>query len=211
MDVTRSPHSLVIAAGYGLGAAAYSRLPEQTALIWAGRPMTAFLLPTAAAVTYSLLRRLCIRHPIEDTNIPDGLAAFDAVMLRFVLFLMAVHATVLAGLLGMLQGRPWSREIVPVLLGLTMVAVGNLLPQTRPNRAIGIRTTRTLSDRVKWMQMHRFVGYTLVVLGIVIVVAGIVVPPPLGPAMILAVAPAAAVGIPVLLFWFKRHADGIRS
>jgi hypothetical protein len=27
--------------------------------------------------------------------------------------------------------------------------------------------------------------------------------------MILVAAPAAVLGIPVLLFWFKRHADGI--
>jgi uncharacterized membrane protein len=198
---------LVIVAGYALGAAVYSRLPEHMPL---GRPMVAFLLPTAAAVTYALLRSLCRRHPIDGTNVRDVLATYDAVMLRFISFLIGVHATMLAGLLGLLRGRSWGREIVPVLLGLMMIGVGNLLPRTRPNLAIGIRTVRTLSDRVRWMHTHRVAGYTLVVLGLIVVVAGITVPPPLGTSMILAAGPAAVLGIPLLVFW-HRGRRAVRS
>ena len=71
-------------------------------------------------------------------------------------------------------------------------------------------TSRTLADRAQWVHTHRIAGYAMVVLGFVIVVAALAVPPPVGPAMILVVGPAAALGIPVLLFWFKRHADGVR-
>src|SRR5437773_3497585 len=51
-----------------------------------------------------------------------------------------LHATVLAGLLGMLRGQEWAAQIVPLMLGSTMISVGNLLPRTRPHLAIGIRT-----------------------------------------------------------------------
>ena len=215
MDSTRTPHVLVIVAGYVLGATLYSGLPEQIppswkvsglGTLWLGRPMVAFLLPTAAAVTYALLRGLCIRHPIEGAHSSAVLATYDAVMLRFTVFLVGVHATVLGGLVGILWGRKWAAQIVPVLLGLTMIGIGNLLPRTRPNLAIGIRTSRTLCDRGLWMHTHRIAGYTIVALGFVIVVAGITVPPPVGPAMILLVAPAAVLGIPVLVFCFKKHA-----
>jgi uncharacterized membrane protein len=208
MNGIRSPHLLIVVAGYGMGAAWYSALPDEPPL---ARPMAAFLLPTAAAVTYILLRGLSTRHPIAGANVRETLATYDAVMLRLMLFLIAVHATVLIGLSGLLRGRPWAARIVPVLLGFTMIGIGNLLPRTRPNLAIGIRTSRTLSDRALWVHTHRIAGYTVVALGLVMVAAGIAVPPPLGPKMILVVAPAAALGIPVLLFWFKRHADGIRS
>jgi uncharacterized membrane protein len=208
MSGLRSTQALTVAAGYGLGAALYSALPDEAPL---ARPMAAFLLPTAAAVTCTLLRGLCTRHPIAGANARDTMATYDALMLRFTLFLIGVHATMLVGLVGLLQGRPWAARIVPALLGLTMIGIGNLLPRTRPNLAIGIRTSRTLSDRALWVQTHRIAGYTVVALGIVVFVSGVALPPPMGPAMILVVAPAAALGIPALLFWFKRHADGLRS
>lgn len=208
MASPRSPHALVIAAGYTLGAALYGRLPEQIPPsstvagldILPGRAMVAFLLPTAAAVTYFLLRGLCERHPVDAESSPHALATYDAVMLRFITFLMGVHVIVLVGLLGMLRGMPWAAHLVPALLGLTMIGIGNLLPRTRPNLAIGIRTSRTLSDRTMWMHTHRIAGYLVVGLGGVILVAGIVVPPPLGPAMILLAAPAAVLGISVLVY-----------
>jgi uncharacterized membrane protein len=206
MDAMRSPHALVVIAGYGLGAAFYSALPDEAPL---ARPMAAFLLPTAAAVTYAMLRQLCARHPIDGANAGETLATFDALMLRFLLFLMGVHATVLVGLTGLLRDHHWAARIVPVLLGLAMIGIGNLLPRTRPNLAIGIRTSRTLGDRAQWVHTHRVAGYAVVALGFLVLVAAIALPPPMGPAMILVAAPAALLGIPVLLFWFKRHADGI--
>ena len=206
MRVTRSPHALIVVAGYGLGAALYAALPDEAPL---ARPMAAFLLPTAAAITYGMLRQLCARHPLEGANVEETLATYDALMLRVVLFLMGVHATVLIGLTGLLRDRHWAARIVPVLLGLAMIGIGNLLPRTRPNLAIGIRTSRTLTDRAQWVRTHRIAGYAVVALGFLVLVAAIALPPPMGPAMILVAAPAAVLGIPVLLFWFKRHADGI--
>ena len=142
--------------------------------------MVAFLLPTATAVTDGLLRGLYVRHPLDESESAAVLATYDAIMLRFIVFVMGVHATLLAAVLGMLQGRAWAVQIVPVMLGLTMISVGNLLPRTRPNLAIGIRTPRTLSDRAFWVRTHRMAGYTVVSLGFVIVLAAIAVPPPIG-------------------------------
>jgi len=107
----RLRHLIVIAAGYVLGAVLFSRLAEQIPpswstsghdTVWLGRPMVAFLLPTAALVTFALLRHLCTRHPLERDSSPNFLITYDAIMFRFVLFLMGVHATVLIGLLGLL-------------------------------------------------------------------------------------------------------------
>jgi uncharacterized membrane protein len=208
MDTTRAPHAVMLAAGYGLGAALYTSLPGEAPF---ARPMAAFLLPTAAAVTYTLLRGLCARHPIEGANAAGTLATCDAVMLRVILFLMGVHVTLLAGLLGLLRDRPWGSRIVPLLLGLTMIGIGNLLPRTRPNLAIGIRTSRTLSDRAWWAQTHRIAGYILVALGVVVAAAALTLPKPFGPGMIQLAAPAGLLALPVLLSWSRRHADGIRS
>lgn len=207
--------SLVIFTGYVLGAfALYWGLPEQVppswtvpgrGIFWLGAPMVAFLLPTAAAVTDVLLRGLCVRHPIDEPSSRNALATYDAVMLRFIIFVMGVHATVLLALLGLLSGRTWAAEIVPLMLGFTMMGIGNLLPKTRPNLAIGIRTRVTLSDRALWMRVHRWAGYLMVGCGAVIVLSAIAVPGPVGPGMILLVGPAALAGTGLLIRFSKKH------
>jgi uncharacterized membrane protein len=212
---SRLRHFSVIAVGYILGAALFSRLPEQIPpswtnseqdTIWLGGPMVAFLLPTAALITFVLLRTLGARHPSEINDSTEFLITYDAIMFRLVLFLTGVHATVLVGLLGLLWGREWAARIVPVLLGALLIGTGNLLPRTRPNLAIGIRTSRTLSDRGLWMRTHRIGGYLVVALGLVILLAGIAVPAPVGPRMGRLVEPAALFGIPALVLYSRRKA-----
>ena len=78
----------------------------------------------------------------------------------------------LAELSGVVWIRSWAGRLVIVWLGLFFVAVGNLLPRTRPNLVVGIRTRRTLADRQFWIRLHRLSGYAAVVVGCVIVVSG---------------------------------------
>jgi hypothetical protein len=212
----RWPHRALILAGYAFGVIALAvglpeRMPPSWSLpgwgpLWLGTAMAAFLLPTAAAVTDALLRRLVIRHARGDSPAAGVLTIYDAMMWRFILFVVGVHATVLVGLLGMLRGRPWAAQIVPVMLGVTMIGIGNLLPRIRPNVAVGIRSRRTLSDRGLWARTHRTAGYVVVVCGVVIVASAMAVPRPLGPGMILLVGPGAFVATWLLVRSSVRRA-----
>ena len=214
----RRPLYVVLLAGYALGGAAlYGGLPEQIPplltfpggrAIWAGRVMVAFLLPTAVWITDALLRSLCVRHPVDKSGSANVLSIYDAIMVRFAGFIVVAHAAMLAGLLGVFTNRLWAAQIVSVTLGLAMISIGNLLPRTRPNLAIGIRTARTLSNRALWIRTHRSVGYMLVALGFIIVLSAIAVPPPVGPGMIHAVGPAGIVGAYVLMRYSSRQPHG---
>jgi uncharacterized membrane protein len=216
MRALRSTQSLVIFAGYVAGAVALSwGLPEEIppswtvpgrSTVWLGAPMVAFLLPTAVAVTDLLLRWLSVRHPIDEPGSMNVLAIYDAIMLRFAIFVMGVHGAVLLAMLGLLSGREWAAQIVPLMLGGTMISIGNLLPRTRPNLAIGIRTHRTLSDRALWVRTHRSAGYLMVACGAVIILSAVAVPAPIGPGMILLVGPAALVGTWLLVRFSRTHA-----
>jgi uncharacterized membrane protein len=168
--------------------------------------MVAFLLPTTTAVIDALLRGRCLRHPVDQHDTAEVLLVFDSIMVRVAVFVLGVHTAVLAGLLGLLFGREWAAQIVPLMLGMTLISVGNLLPRTRPNLAIGIRTERTLSDRACWMRTHRHAGYVVVASGVVVVLSALAVPRPIGPGMILLVGPAAVVGTWLLLRLQGRHA-----
>ncbi len=218
MPASKWRTNIVIAAGYALGAAAVrAGLPEQMppsltapglGTFWAGGVLAAFLLPTAVLITDGLLRALCARHPVEAGTARHVVPVYDAIMFRFVAFVIGIHAMVLAALLGLLHGREWANHLVPVMLGLTMISIGNLLPRVRPNLAIGIRTPLTLSDRDVWTRTHRSAGYLIVALGVVIVVSALAVPPPIGPGMILLAGPAALLGIGFLI---RRYGSRIHA
>jgi uncharacterized membrane protein len=205
-----------VLTGYVLGAFAFRwGLPTEVppswtvngrGVLWLGSPMVAFLLPTAAAVTDALLRGLCVRHPVDKQSAVNVLAVYDAIMLRFTIFVVGVHGAVLLAMLEILSGREWAAQAVPLMLGFTMISIGNLLPRTRPNLAIGIRTHRTLSDRALWIRVHRSAGYMVVACGAVIVLSAITVPGPVGPGMILLVGPAALVGTWWLVRYSAAHA-----
>ena len=62
---------------------------------------------------------------------------------------------------------------VVVLLGAVVITIGNQLPRTRPNVAVGVRTQRTLANAGLWQQVHRVSGYATVGLGVVIAITGL--------------------------------------
>ena len=126
--------------------------------------------PTAAAVTYALLRGIWARDPIRGRDVRSE-ATQAAIVGWIILFHLAIQLAVLIGLSGASGGARLARGVI-VCLGLALIAVGNLLPRTRPNLAVGIRTTRTLTDRQAWMRTHRAAGYVLVAMGAVIALSG---------------------------------------
>jgi hypothetical protein len=171
--VARWRYLTVIALGYLVSLATFSRLPGFGP---GGNPLSARLevasvLPTAAAVIYAAVHRVWARDSVRDS---DGAfePTYGAIVFAVVLFLIAIHVMVVTSLAGIVTGRGWQARATIVLFGLLMVRIGDLLPRTRPNLALGIRTPGTLSDRRLWMQIHRAAGYLAVGLGALFVVSG---------------------------------------
>jgi uncharacterized membrane protein len=167
----------VLAIGYLAGLIAYPKLPgpfldqRPTA-----RLLVAFTLPTTALVIYTLFRSLW-RHD----RVRSGNGAFEstyhAIVLRVLLFVLALHLLVMIELTDTMNApgvRLSAGRAVVVLLGVVLVAIGNLLPRTRPNVAVGVRTARTLTNTLLWQHVHRASGYATVGLGAVIAVTGLV-------------------------------------
>ena len=130
--------------------------------------LTIVLLPATATFIYLVWRSLQKRQlMLADAMSPDP--AVQAIVFWILLFLIGVHVMVLAVLTGVRAIQPWASRAVVMLLGLTLMAIGNQLPRTRPNVALGIRTSRTLTDRHLWMLTHRAGGYICVAVGAVTV------------------------------------------
>src|SRR5262245_30202376 len=129
--------------------------------------LLAFALPATAAVIYVTFRPLW-RNATGPSEVGG---TYKAITLYAVLFVLVLYALALATLADVPGLRPIAPRAVAVLVGLFFVGVGNLLPRTRPNLLIGIRTTRTLDDRELWARIHRTCGYLTVAFGAVVALA----------------------------------------
>ena len=171
--LARWRHLIVVAAGYLVSLTTFSRLPgfEPDGGPLSARLLIALLLPTAAGLMYGLVCRVWARDPIRDA---DGAfePTYSAIVFALVLYVVVIHAMVVTTLAGVITERGWQARATVVLFGLLMVRIGNLLPRTRPNLALGIRTPRTLRNRCLWMQTHRMAGYVTVGLGLVFALSG---------------------------------------
>jgi uncharacterized membrane protein len=164
--------------------------------------LLALTLPVAAAATYLILRTLWSEIGSDRDGHRETEGTHRAIAIRLVVFVMALHLLVMLNLGGIEWIRPWGPRLVVALFGGVFIAVGNLLPRTRPNLALGIRTSRTLSDRAFWIRLHRTCGYLSVALGVVIVVAGLLLS---GPAIGQVVGAAALSSVAALLVAYRRH------
>jgi hypothetical protein len=202
----RAPAVAVLVTGYLVGLVAYPRLLGQFLDVRpTARILVAFTLPTTALVINTLFRSLWVHDRIRSDNGAFE-ATYHAIILRVLLFVVALHAVVmivLTGAGGTLGLRIAASRAVIVMLGVGLVAIGNLLPRTRPNIAVGVRTARTLSNRALWQQVHRAGGYATVALGIVTAAAGLVLThDAVGPV----VTAAALSAVTTVFVSYRRHA-----
>ncbi|HKF57473.1 MAG TPA: SdpI family protein [Blastocatellia bacterium] len=199
----------LIVASYAASAAVYPKVPDPYLTVDPhqstplARAVVAFLLPTAAVLTYWVFSGLSRRDPTREHSASFG-ATFDAVVLRIILLILGLHSLVLASLV---SGRNLVTRAVPVLAGLTVVAIGDLLPRLRPNIAIGFRAPWTLNNRSAWIRTHRFAGYATVLVGLVIIIAPLVLPRTTAEAAILAAGVACALALVCYSCRISRSAE----
>jgi uncharacterized membrane protein len=157
----------------------YSGLPDRMPVHWGvrgnvnrygSRAEAAFLMPIVMIGLWLLLRFL----PRVDSR-RANYAKFGDTYDLLVNSLIGLFAVMHVALLGTALGWPISMErLVPALVGLQFLILGNALPRARPNWWFGIRTPWTLTNDRVWMRTHRVGGYLLAAAGIVLLVAAAV-------------------------------------
>jgi hypothetical protein len=194
------PVALIVAVAVGSGVA-YGRLPAETTLPveWllpvsvenqdvAPRWFAAFLLPVVAFVVwlgFQLGRarvglrfaRLLFPNAPEAATSAESFeqfrATYDTIALGIVALILGIHTGLLVAALGAPQA---AARIVTVILGGSMILMGNVMPRLRPNLIAGLRTQQTLNDPRTWRSAHRAFGVALVISGIVTVLVGLSAP-----------------------------------
>jgi immunity protein, SdpI family len=158
--------------------AVYGRLPDPMTIHWnlAGEPdgvgsraYGTFLLPLVILGMWGLLVALPKLDP-RSANIEKFRDTYDV----FVIAVIGMMCLLQVGILGSALGWPIQvGRLAPIMIGGLFVVLGNLLPRFRSNFFFGIRTPWTLSSESVWARTHRVGGYMMVVVGLLLVLAGV--------------------------------------
>ena len=154
------------------GLALYSRLPEQIPTHfdfsgapngWSSRPFAVFALPVFMAAANFFLH-FCLERDPRRANMSAALTAICQ-------WLMPVLSVLFYGLtLGAALGYPVRTEnVVPLLVGVLFLLMGNYLPKTKQNSTMGIRLPWTLENEENWNRTHRLTGFLWAAGGILFV------------------------------------------
>jgi len=166
----------LIAAAVLFSMFVYPRLPERMPVHWGlhgqvdrygSRVEGAFMLPALMLLIWLLLRFLPRIDPRRE-NYAKFADTYELLINSFITLLAVMQVA----LLGTALGWPVSMErVVPGLVGLQFIILGNALPRARPNWWFGIRTPWTLSSDRVWARTHRVGGYLLAAAGLVLLIA----------------------------------------
>ncbi len=67
-----------------------------------------------------------------------------------------------------------SIKIVCVIMGILFIFLGNILPKTKLNGAIGLRITYSMYNDVTWSKSNRFGGIVLMISGLLTVISSLI-------------------------------------
>ncbi|HSY21342.1 MAG TPA: DUF1648 domain-containing protein [Polyangiaceae bacterium] len=167
----------VLVLTFAITAAVYVRLPDPMPTHFAvnGRPngwmpraCGAWLVPSVNVGLAALLRFGSHVVP-RDSRARLEASPVRALSMMTVVFLSGVHLLVLHAALSparTLGSTVW------ILLGLFFMALGQILPRTRRNPFMGVRTAWTLTSDENWAQTHRTAGYAFTLGGAAVAVGG---------------------------------------
>jgi uncharacterized membrane protein len=65
------------------------------------------------------------------------------------------------------------KMILPVLIGIAFIVIGNFMPTVKRNYVIGFRTPWSIRNEISWKKTNRYGGYFMSILGFLMIINGI--------------------------------------
>lgn len=93
-----------------------------------------------------------------------------------------------------------------VFVGALFLILGNWLPKTRQNYAVGIKVPWTLDNELNWEKTHRLAGYLWMIGGIIMIIMGITTK---APEIVVIVSIFIVVVIPILYSYYLHAKKGM--
>jgi len=197
----------------GMSATVYQRLPETMAVHWDLHGNPNGWMPRAVGAAFGpvlifflgFMLRVVPRIDPRAENYARFAEAYETIVASVLILMLVVHGIMLAVALGY---HVSVARIVPAMVGVLFVVIGNMMPLVRPNWWFGIRTPWTLSNDRVWARTHRLAGYTMTAGGVIMILAALALPPAYGLPVLVAVAIAATVGPAVYSYLTWKREEG---
>ena len=169
--------SLMLLIPVIVGLLLWNKLPEQVPSHWgidgevdgwSSKTFTVFGLPALMLV----LQWVCILASMADPKSKN----YNSKMLKLMLWICPAISLLLSALVyGAALGYELPIEIImPLLVGVMFIVIGNWLPKCKQTYTLGIKLPWTLASEDNWNRTHRFAGPIWVVSGMVIMVCGLI-------------------------------------
>ena len=120
-------------------------------------------LPAAITIFITILLYFVPKIEPKGKNIERSGKGYPAIMIILAILMSVVLAiTIFAGL----GYNVPVHLIIPVLVGIMFIIIGNFLPQAKQNYVYGIRLSWTLANEEVWAKTHRLGGKIFVIMGL---------------------------------------------
>ena len=160
------------------GVILWNKLPEQFPIHfnaagevdgWSSKAFGVFCLPLILVAAQWLCCLGSLKLDPKAENLESKV--FSLVLWIIPVLSVVLNALVYCTALGMDMNV---QIIMPLLIGLLMVIIGNWLPKCKHSYTLGIKLPWTLADETNWNRTHRFAGPIWVVCGLVIMLCGLI-------------------------------------
>ncbi|MDY0288659.1 MAG: SdpI family protein [Sphaerochaeta sp.] len=208
IDKTMLITTLVCLVPLTLSAFLYGRLPDQVPIHfnlageadnYAPKAFGAFILPLSLALGNVLLQLVLNNDPKRDHGQPLR------EMSKWIIPILSLFITPLT-LFKALGSDIRLERVLPVLVALLFLVIGNYLPKCKQNYTVGIKIPWTLASEENWNRTHRFAGWVWSIASLVLLVSaltGLLV------SLVLPVTITAMVLLPVIYsFLFYKRSKG---
>ena len=166
--------SVIILLPILVGLILWSRLPEQVPIHWnaageidgwSGRAMAVFGMPLFFLALHWITLLVTSADPKKKNHSEKILSLiFWLIPILNLIISTVTYCTAM--------GKSIRMEIlVPLLLGVSLVAIGNYLPKCQQNYTIGIKIPWTLNSEENWNRTHRLAGFVWVMGGIIMILS----------------------------------------
>lgn len=167
--------SIIILLPMVAGLVLWNQLPEQIPFHWnaagevdgwASKGVAVFV-PSAAMLALQWLCVLVTSTDPKKQNHPEKVVhlVFWLIPLITVFISALMYATALGGDVRV-------EMLMPILLGVVFIAIGNYMPKCKQNYTIGIKIPWTLASEENWNKTHRLAGWVWVGGGIAVMLTG---------------------------------------
>lgn len=169
---------IFIIIAFVLGIYFYQNFPEQVPTHWnakgeingySGKGLAAFLMPVMMTFSYLLLLFLPSIDPKKD-RYKDFTKTYHTIKAVTIGSFLFIHFYL--GLAGFNDIK--IDKIMPSMIGILFMVIGNYMPKIKQNWFMGIRTPWTLSNETVWQKTHILGGKIFMLSGFIIFVSSFI-------------------------------------